>query len=106
MKKQFFFTTLLLLVFSIGNAQSNNKKKYKTETNKNIRTLTCQYCAKKFKQEKSILSTMMGDVEIWSGGADHCDPNWESRRENNLKVNLLCISKYCSRKCACDTGEE
>lgn len=113
MKKQFLFTVFLLLAFSIGNAQSRHKKSYKKVTNENTRTLTCQYCSKKFKQERSIVSTMIGDVEVWDGGTNHCDPNWSSNKDKNMSSMYGAREalgdgrkKYCSRKCACDAGED
>ena len=109
MKKQFIFSLFLLLSLNIGYSQTHHKKRKQETNNENIRTLTCQYCAKKFKQEKSILSTMVGDVEVWSGGANHCDPNWGSNDNMSTLKSLKYIngvSKYCSRRCACDSGEE
>lgn len=76
------------------------------ESNDEERTLTCQYCNDDFIQRKVIVSVMGNGYITWSGGANHCDPNWNSRSENNLKVNFSVSSKYCSRKCACEAGED
>lgn len=76
------------------------------ESNDDERTLTCQYCDDNFMQKKVTVYVMGTSYNTWSGGANHCDPNWGSRSENNLKVNWSGSSKYCSRKCACKAGED
>lgn len=86
--------------------QNYSNQENEKESNDEERTLTCQYCDDDFIQKKVIVSVMGTSYETWSGGANHCDPNWDSRSENNLKVNWSGSSKYCSRKCACEAGED
>lgn len=70
------------------------------------RILTCKYCGDEFTQKLVIISSYLGDIEEWDGGVNHCDPNWSSKDLNSMKVNWGGKSKYCSRKCACDAGED
>ena len=76
----------------------------KEESNDDERTLTCQYCDDDFIQKKVTASVMGNRIETWSGGTNHCDPNWSTSDLSNL--NLSGISKYCSGKCACEAGED
>lgn len=90
-------------------SESETELNYSDQENEDVsndeeRTLTCQYCDDDFKQKKVIVSVMGYSNETWSGGANHCDPNWSSSDLSNL--NLSGISKYCSRKCACEAGED
>jgi FtsZ-interacting cell division protein ZipA len=84
--------------------QNYSDQENKAESNDDERTLTCQYCDDDFKQKKVTASVMGTRIETWSGGTNHCDPNWSTSDLSNL--NLSGISKYCSRKCACEAGED
>ncbi len=93
---------------------SNNESSSNNEPNSDKeRILTCKYCGEKFTQKLVIISSYLGDIEVWDGGANHCDPNWSSKKDKNMADMYEMREaigdgrkKYCSRKCACDAGED
>lgn len=86
----------------IGDSIMKRKQNYsdrenEKESNDEERNLTCQYCGDKFT----------------NGGTNHCDPNWSSKKDKNMssmyemrEAILGGKKKYCSRKCACEAGED
>jgi hypothetical protein len=51
---------------------------------------------------------MMGgwvEDEFWDGGINHCDPNWRKSKIGGDWIIESSKSKYCSRKCACESEE-
>jgi hypothetical protein len=104
MIKRNLFLIMVLLTSNLAFSQVIPQIK---ETNIKI-TTTCEYCGKKFIQKKKIYKQIGIEIIFWGGGADHCDINYEKNHPNN--GNFFGISnrknKYCSRKCACEAGEE
>jgi hypothetical protein len=84
--------------------QEYEEESNEEESNEEERTMTCQYCDDNFIQKKVIVSVMGRSYETWTGGTNHCDPNWSSSDLSN--ANWSGKSKYCSRKCACEAGED
>lgn len=84
--------------------QNYSDQENEKESNDGLRTLTCQYCDDDFIQKKVTVYVLGTRYNNWSGGTNHCDPNWETSDLSNL--NLIGISKYCSRKCACEAGKD
>jgi hypothetical protein len=84
----------------------NDSNESNSETDQKERTLKCSYCGEDFTQKYTISNALfLGNYGSWEGGADHCDPKYYV---NNPGSGLLegSRSKYCSRKCACESGEE
>ncbi len=84
----------------------NDNNESNSETDQKERTLKCSYCGEDFTQKYTISNALfIGNYGSWEGGADHCDPKYYV---NNPGSGLLggSRSKYCSRKCACESGEE
>ena len=82
-------------------SDQENKEKSKEE----VRTLTCKHCNENFTQKKVSINVLGRNYENWSGGTNHCDPNWSSS-DLSKNINWSEKSKYCSRKCACNASED
>jgi len=96
LKKLFIIFFFFIITFqTFGQSKKTN----------NERTLTCEYCGKTFKQKKVTINFFGEKVTGWEGGAKHCDPNYYKDPLHNAAFESD-KSKYCSRKCACDSGEE
>ena len=76
-----------------------------SKKNSNERILTCEYCGKDFKQKKVTYQVMGQRITLWEGGAKHCELNYYQNRHVNPMFESD-KSKYCSRKCACESGEQ
>ena len=84
----------------------NDNNESNSETDHKERTLKCSYCEEDFTQKYTIINDpILGNYGSWEGGANHCDPKYYV---NHPGSGLLegSRSKYCSRKCACASGEE
>lgn len=92
----------------------NEGTENQSETSKvvKVRTLTCSYCGNEYTQKYIKQYDPIFDfyLEAWVGGTNHCDPNYHYKQSSGEGMYELMTygdrTKYCTRKCACEAGEE